>query len=79
MAAEYIEHQEIKCVALSNAQLVERYQIIQDEWHADEVQTKYAQVFAEEVLVKLENDFAGQALLRDEFTEIRRIRDELRR
>jgi hypothetical protein len=33
MAAEFIEHQEIKCVALSNQQMVDRYCIISDEWH----------------------------------------------
>jgi hypothetical protein len=79
MAAEFIEHQEIKCVALSNQQLADRYQIIQDEWHTDEIQPKYSNVFTEDVLIKLGSDFDGQATLRSEFLEIKYIRDELRK
>lgn len=79
MAAEFIEHQEIKCVALSNQQLADRYQIIQDEWHSDEIQHKYAHVFSEDVLVVLGSDYEGQHTLRDEFFEVKKIRDDLRK
>ena len=79
MAAEFIEHQEIKCVALSNAQLNERYCIISDEWQQDEIKTKYDHIFTDEVLMRLEMDYEGQATLRKEFEQISSTRDELRR
>ncbi|CAD8085189.1 unnamed protein product [Paramecium sonneborni] len=79
MAAEFIEHQEIKCVNLSNQQLAEKYQLIQEQWFGSEIRMRYQNIFTEDVIDDIETDYDGQALLKGEFDEIKKIRDELRR